>query len=74
MKPNIHPEYNQIKVIISQDEFETKSTLKAKEILMDVDFRKHPAWNKENANFINQSNKSVVTFNKKFSGLSFNIK
>jgi large subunit ribosomal protein L31 len=41
---------------------------------MDVDFRKHPAWNKGAMNMVNQSNKSVSDFNKKFGGLSFGAK
>ena len=43
-------------------------------MLMDVDFRKHPAWNKGAANVVNQSNKNVSDFNKKFGGLSFGLK
>lgn len=74
MKEGIHPEYKQLKIKIGDDEFITKSTLKANEILMDVDFRKHPAWNKSVINIVNQSNKNVSDFNKKFCGLSFGIK
>ena len=71
MKPNIHPEYKPFKITISKDVFETCSTHPAGEILMDVDFRKHPAWTKEGANLVNQSNQNVSNFNKKFAGLGF---
>lgn len=71
MKENIHPKYHPLKIIIGKDEFLTASTLEGGELLMDVDFRKHPAWNKNSLNMVNQSNKNVSNFNKKFAGLSF---
>ncbi len=74
MKKDIHPAYKELKIKIGKDEFTTKSTLKSGEILMDVDFRDHPAWNKDSVNLVNQSNKNVSDFNKKFGGLSFGIK
>ncbi|MFK7973389.1 MAG: 50S ribosomal protein L31 [Rickettsiaceae bacterium] len=73
MRKDIHPEYKNLTIKIRNDEFLTKSTLKSGEILMDVDFREHPAWNKGAANVVNQSNKSVSDFNKKFAGVSFSI-
>ncbi len=74
MKKDIHPKYQPLKITIGKDEFLTASTLNTGEILMDVDFRKHPAWNKSNINIVNQSSKSVSNFNKKFAGLSFGVK
>ncbi len=71
MKTGIHPKYNALKITISKDVFETNSTLQTGEILMDVDYRKHPAWTKEGVNVVNQSNKSISNFNKKFAGLNF---
>ena len=71
MKPDIHPNYKPLKVLIGKDAFDTNSTLASGEILMDVDYRKHPAWTKDNSNVVNQSNKNVSNFNKKFAGLSF---
>lgn len=71
MKKDTHPKYNKLKITIGKDEFNTYSTLGSGEILMDVDFRKHPAWNKASLNVVNQSNKNVSDFNKKFAGLSF---
>jgi large subunit ribosomal protein L31 len=74
MKPNIHPDYKKLKITISKDVFETSSTLASGEILMDVDYRNHPAWTKDNKNLVNQSNKIVSDFNKKFAGLTFGSK
>jgi len=74
MKSGIHPEYKKLLIKVGSDVFETMSTHPGGEILMDVDFRKHPAWNKDSGNVVNQSNKSVSDFNKRFSGLSFSGK
>lgn len=74
MKPNIHPEYKKLKITISEDVFETNSTYPKGEILMDIDFRKHPAWTKDNVNFVNKANENLNSFNKKFSGINFGIK
>ena len=74
MKKNTHPEYKELKVTVGKDKFFTKSTLKSGEILMDVDYRTHPAWNKDSKNLVNQANKNVNEFNKKFAGLTFGIK
>lgn len=71
MKKDIHPSYQELKIKVGKDIFVTRSTLKSGEILMDVDFRKHPAWNEGAANVVNQSNKNVSDFNKKFGDLSF---
>ena len=74
MRADIHPKYNNLKIKIRNDEFLTMSTLGSGEILMDVDFREHPAWNKNAINTVNQSNKNVSDFNKKFAGISFGSK
>ena len=74
MKKDVHPKYQALKIKIGKDEFLTSSTLTSGKILMDVDFRKHPAWNKSTLNVVNQSNKNVSDFNKKFAGLSFGVK
>ncbi len=74
MKTGIHPKYKKLKIIISNDTFETNSAHHLDEILMDVDYRKHPAWTKEGFNVVNQSNKNVSDFNKKFAGLTFCMK
>ncbi len=73
MKPGIHPKYKSLRIKIGNDVFETNSTLVDDELLMDVDYRKHPAWTKDYSNMVNQSNQNVSNFNKKFSGLNFKI-
>ncbi|MCP5369151.1 MAG: 50S ribosomal protein L31 [Rickettsiaceae bacterium] len=71
MKKDIHPSYVDLEITIGKDVLRTKSTLRSGKILMDVDYRQHPAWNKSAVNVVNQSNKNVSDFNKKFAGLSF---
>jgi len=74
MKKNIHPTYKKLKINIGKDNFITRSTLSVDSILMDIDYRKHPAWNKDAGSIINQSSKSVSSFNRKFGALSFKYK
>lgn len=74
MKKDIHPKYKELKITIGKDVFTTRSAAKESEILMDVDFRKHPAWNKSAINVVNQSNKNVSDFNAKYSGMNFGLK
>ena len=79
MKKDIHPNYGKIKVLIGDDVIYTKSTIgakegEAKEVLMDVDFRKCPAWNKSSVNIVNQSSKKISDFNSKFANMSFGLK
>lgn len=71
MKKDIHPNYKTLKIKIGKDSFETMSTYPGEEILMDVDFRNHPAWTKKGVTTANESNQNVSAFNKKFAGLSF---
>ncbi len=71
MKPKIHPKYKNLKVRIGTDVFETMSTYKGDEVLMDIDFRTHPAWTKKGVLTANEFNQNISTFNKKFAGLSF---
>lgn len=71
MKSGIHPKYKALSIKVGGDIFRTMSTHPSDEILMDVDFRKHPAWNREAGNIVDQSNKSVSDFYKRFAGLSF---
>lgn len=74
MKPDIHPVLHDINLTIGKDNFLTRSTSSMKNLLVDVDFRQHPAWNKSNINVINQSVKSVSDFNRKFTGINFGRK
>ncbi|HJK87029.1 MAG TPA: 50S ribosomal protein L31 [Candidatus Megaira endosymbiont of Nemacystus decipiens] len=73
MKKGKHPEYGDLEITVGKDKILTKSTLTGK-LLMDVDYRKCPAWDKSAVNVVNQSNKNISGFNKKFAGLSFGAK
>ena len=74
MQKDIHPQYKELKIKVGIDVFTTMSTLKESEILMDVDFRQHPAWNKSNLNMVNQANKNISDFNKKFGNMFSGLK
>ncbi len=71
MKPNIHPPYHQVivKISNSKDSFVTFSTHPDDELIVDVDFRKHPAWTGKGINQANANSAKVSKFNNKFGGL-----
>lgn len=71
MKKDIHPKYSDVKIKIGKDVFETKSTYRGSEFLMDVDFRNHPAWTGKGLTDSQATSKSVNAFKKKFAGLAF---
>lgn len=74
MKKDIHPKYTPLNIKIGEDIFVTMSSSRQSEILMDIDFRKHPAWTKKGVNTASDSNKNISAFNKKFAGISFGPK
>ncbi|MGC0371919.1 MAG: hypothetical protein DGJ47_000620 [Rickettsiaceae bacterium] len=74
MKKDIHPKSYELEITVSKDKMLTASTSKAGKVLVDVDYRKHPAWNKDAVSNLNESNQSVIDFKKKFAGLSFGVK
>ena len=69
MKKDIHPKYKALKVKIGKDIFEIMSTYKGDELLMDVDYRKHPAWTGKGVHTASESDKNITAFNEKFAGL-----
>ncbi len=71
MKKDIHPNYKPLKIRIASESFETMSSYGGNEILMDVDFRQHPAWTGKGVSSANQTNQNISAFNKRFSGLAF---
>lgn len=74
MKNGIHPaNYKKLRIKIGSDVFDAMSCCGQDEILMDVDFRKHPAWTKQGVLSVNSSNANVSSFNKKFSGLDLSF-
>lgn len=74
MKEGIHPKYGKYTIRIGNETFETGSASNESEILVDVDFRQHPAWTKKGVASASDSNKNVSDFNKKFSGINFGSK
>jgi large subunit ribosomal protein L31 len=74
MKKDIHPKYQKLVLRIGDETFETMSTSPEGEMLMDVDFRHHPAWTKKGVASANQTNQNISAFNDKFAGLSFGSK
>ena len=75
MKPKIHPKYNKILVQLPRgDSFETYSTYDQEKLMLDVDFRDHPAWTKKGISVANASSAKVSKFNKRFGDINFSTK
>ena len=71
MKKDIHPDYHEITVIMTDgSKYKTRSTMgKAGDTLkLDIDPKSHPAWTGQHR--ILDSGGQVARFNKRFSGLS----
>ena len=70
MKKDIHPDYHEITVIMTDGtEYKTRSTMgKPGDVLkLDIDPKSHPAWTGQHR--IHDSGGQVARFNKRFSGL-----
>jgi large subunit ribosomal protein L31 len=70
MKPDIHPKYHTIKVVMTDGtEFETRSTWgKAGDTMhLDIDPKSHPAWTGGQQHLVDRGGR-VSRFQKKFSG------
>ena len=70
MKPDAHPDYHTVKVVMTDGtEFTTRTTWgKPGDTLhLDVDPKSHPAWTGQHR--IIDSGGQVAKFNKKFAGL-----
>ncbi len=70
MKAGIHPDYHEIKIIMTDgSEFTTRSTMgQAGETLrLDIDPKSHPAWTGQQR--IMDTGGQVAKFNKRFAGL-----
>ncbi|MEY3197238.1 MAG: hypothetical protein RLZZ59_606 [Pseudomonadota bacterium] len=74
MKKGIHPTYKALKIRIGNDSFDTMSSYPGEEILMDIDFRKHPAWTGKGVSAASDSNQTISAFNERFAGLNFGAK
>lgn len=76
MKPDIHPDYHEITVKMTNGEtFKTRSTYgKEGDVLtLSVDPFTHPAWTGGAASFDKKAGK-VAQFNKRFGGFDFTVK
>ncbi|AHC73469.1 Ribosomal protein L31 [Candidatus Endolissoclinum faulkneri L5] len=70
MKPNIHPDYHQIKVIMTDGtEYTTRSTYgnSGDVMKLEIDSKSHPAWTGQHR--IIDTAGQVARFNKRFAGL-----
>jgi large subunit ribosomal protein L31 len=66
MQDGIHPKYGELVILFdSGEEFKTNSAKPGK-YMADVDFRQHPAWNKNSVAFVNTKDKEIEKFNNKF--------
>lgn len=73
MKPNIHPDYHEITVKMTNGkEFKTRSTYgkKGDTLQLDIDVNTHPAWTGGGA-FVNKKAGRVAKFNEKFGDFAF---
>lgn len=71
MKKEIHPNYNKVTLKFPKGgTFETYSAYNGgKEIVLDVDFKSHPAWTKKGLAGASANSAKVSQFNKKFGSL-----
>jgi large subunit ribosomal protein L31 len=70
MKQDIHPDYHEINVIMTDGtEFKTRSTMgKAGEVLrLDIDPKSHPAWT--GVHRLMDTGGQLAKFNKRFAGI-----
>jgi large subunit ribosomal protein L31 len=76
MKPDIHPQYHLIKVVMTDGtEFFTRSTYgKAGDTLhLDIDPTTHPAWTGGSQHLVDRGGR-LSRFNSRFGGLGFGKK
>ncbi|SFK17086.1 50S ribosomal protein L31 [Methylocapsa palsarum] len=76
MKPDIHPQYHLIKVVMTDGtEFQTRSTYGSEgtTLNLDIDPKTHPAWTGGSQQLLDRGGR-LSRFNSRFSGLSFGKK
>jgi large subunit ribosomal protein L31 len=76
MKPDAHPEYHTVKVVMTDGtEFTTRSTWgkKGDTLHLDIDPKSHPAWTGGNQQLMDRGGR-LSRFEKKFAGLSVSKK
>jgi large subunit ribosomal protein L31 len=76
MKPDIHPQYHMIKVVMTDGtEFMTRSTYgnEGQALNLDIDPKTHPAWTGGTQQLLDRGGR-LSRFNSRFGGLSFGKK
>jgi large subunit ribosomal protein L31 len=76
MKPETHPNYHMIKVVMTDGtEFMTRSTYgkEGDTMNLDIDPKTHPAWTGGSQQLMDRGGR-LSRFNSRFSGLSFGKK
>ena len=74
MKPDIHPPYKKVKLQFPQgDETEISSSYEQDTLILDVDYRAHPAWTKKGMVGGSTSSAKVSSFNEKFGKIDFTV-
>ena len=76
MKPDLHPDYHTIKVVMTDGtEFTTRSTWgkEGDTMHLDIDPKVHPAWTGGHSKLLDTGGQ-VARFNKRFGGLSLGKK
>ncbi len=76
MKPDIHPKYNFIKVVMTDGtEFYTRSAMgkDGDTLNLDIDPKTHPAWTGGSQQLTDRGGR-LSKFNSRFSGISFGKK
>ncbi|WP_374441836.1 50S ribosomal protein L31 [Stella sp.] len=76
MKPDIHPDYHEITVIMTDGStFTTRSTWgkPGDSMRLDVDTKSHPAWTGGQARLIDTGGQ-LARFNKRFAGVGLRTK
>lgn len=70
MKPDIHPELNDVNIIMTDGtEFTLKSAMKASSLRLDIDPKSHPAWTGATGKV--RETGRLAKFNSKYAGLGF---
>ena len=71
MKKDIHPDYHDVTVTMTDgSEFTTRSTMAADSLRLDIDPKSHPAWTGQHR--LVDTGGQIAKFNKKFA--AFGIK
>lgn len=74
MKPDIHPQYHLIKVVMTDGtEFLTRSTYANETLHLDIDPKTHPAWTGGSQQLLDRGGR-LSRFNSRFGNLGFGKK